>query len=156
MYNPKALSRPKVTRNGTEVESVEHDGPWVVLLENFVTEEEADRLVELGKDQGYERSADVGKENPDGSHDSLVSDSRTSHNTWCQEPSCYEDELVAPVIERIAEVTQTSVQNSEYLQLLQYEPGQYYKQRESLYFVLSIILTAYIFAQTVTNLSLYF
>ena len=105
----------------------------------FVTEEEADRLVELGKDQGYERSADVGKENPDGSHDSLVSNSRTSHNTWCQEPSCYEDELVAPVIKRIAEVTQTSVQNSEYLQLLQYEPGQYYKQRESLHFVLSII-----------------
>jgi prolyl 4-hydroxylase len=127
-YNPKALSRPKMSKNGTQVEGVEVDGPWIVLLENFLSEEEADRLVEIGKKQGYERSADVGKEKPDGSHDSLVSDSRTSHNTWCQEKSCYEDPLVAPVIERIAEVSKTSVQNSEYLQLLQYEPSQYYKQ----------------------------
>ena len=127
-YNPKALSRPQMTKNGTKVESVENDGPWIVLLENFVTEEEADRLVEIGKEQGYERSADVGKEKPDGSHDSLVSDTRTSHNTWCQEPSCYQDPLVVPVIERIAEVSKTGIQNSEYLQLLQYEPNQYYKQ----------------------------
>mmetsp|Transcript_20650 Transcript_20650/g.29573 ORF Transcript_20650/g.29573 Transcript_20650/m.29573 type:complete len:507 (-) Transcript_20650:1616-3136(-) len=127
-YNPKALSRPKMSKNGTQVEGVESDGPWIVLLENFVTEEEADRLVEIGMQQGYERSADVGKEKPDGTHDSMVSESRTSHNTWCQEPSCYKDPLVVPVIERIAEVSKTGVQNSEYLQLLQYEPDQYYKQ----------------------------
>jgi prolyl 4-hydroxylase len=127
-FNPKALSRPKMSRNGTQVEGVEVDGPWIVLLENFVSEEEADRLVEIGKQQGYERSADVGKEKPDGSHDSLVSEARTSHNTWCQEKSCYEDPMVKPVIERIAEVSKTGVQNSEYLQLLQYEPSQYYKQ----------------------------
>lgn len=70
----------------------------------------------------------MGKEKPDGSHDSLVSESRTSHNTWCQEKSCYEDPLVAPVVERIANATRTKNENSEYLQLLQYEPGQYYKQ----------------------------
>ena len=125
-YNPKALSRPMKKRDGTDA-GVDKDGPWIVLLENFVSEEEADRLVELGKKQGYERSADVGKERPDGSHDSKVSDSRTSYNTWCQEPSCYEDPLVKPVIDRIANITKTEVRNSEYLQLLQYEPGQYYR-----------------------------
>ncbi|KAL7529512.1 hypothetical protein ACHAXR_003009 [Thalassiosira sp. AJA248-18] len=127
-YNPKALSRPKLKRDGTPAPGVEIDGPWVVLLENFVTAEEADRLVELGMQQGYERSADVGKEKPDGSHDSLVSDSRTSHNTWCQDTSCFKDPLVVPVVERIANATKTKNENSEYLQLLQYEPGQYYKQ----------------------------
>lgn len=127
-YNPKAFSRPQKRRDGTLVEGVERDGPWIVLLENFVSDEEADRMIEVGKEKGYERSADVGKEKPDGSHESLVSESRTSHNTWCQEPSCYEDPLVSKVIERIANVTKTDVTNSEYLQLLQYEPGQYYKQ----------------------------
>lgn len=68
-YNPKALSRPKFKRDGTAAEGVEKDRPWVVLLENFVSAEEADRLVELGKRQGYERSADVGKEKPDGSRE---------------------------------------------------------------------------------------
>ena len=126
-YNPIALSRPKFKSDGTP-SGVEKDGPWVISLSNFVTDEEADRLVEIGRQQGYQRSADVGKEKPDGSHESSVSDSRTSHNTWCQEKSCYGDPLVAPVIDRIANVTKTKVENSEYLQLLQYEPGQYYRQ----------------------------
>lgn len=126
-YNPHALSRPKMKRNGTAAPGVEKDGPWVVLLENFVSSEEADRLVDIGKQQGYDRSADVGKEKPDGSHDSIVSDSRTSHNTWCQEKSCFEDPVVVPVVERVANVTKTTVNNSEYLQMLQYEPGQYYR-----------------------------
>lgn len=126
-FTPKALSRPKTKRDGSD-SGVEKDGPWILLLENFVSAEEADRLIEIGKIQGYERLADVGKEKPDGSHESMVSDSRTSHNTWCQEPSCYDDPLVKPVVERIANVTKTEVRNSEYLQLLQYEPGQYYKQ----------------------------
>lgn len=127
-YNAKAFSRPKVKRDGSEVPGVEKDGPWIILLENFVTAEEADRMVEIGIQQGYERSADVGKEKPDGSHESLVSESRTSHNTWCQEDSCYKDPLVAGVIQRISNVTKTEEKHSEYLQLLQYEPGQYYRQ----------------------------
>ena len=53
-----------------------------------------------------------------------MSKSRTSHNSWCQEPSCFEDPLVSPVIERIANVTKTEVKNSEYLQMLQYEPSE--------------------------------
>lgn len=122
-YTPKALSRPKTKKDGSAAD-VEKDGPWIVLLDNFLSEEEADRLIEIGKRQGYERSADVGKEKPDGSHEALVSESRTSHNTWCQESSCYDDPLVKPVIDRIANVTKTEVRNSEYLQLLQYEPGQ--------------------------------
>ena len=62
-FSPKALSRPKTKRDGTSA-GVEKDGPWIVLLENFLTDEEADRLIEIGTKQGYERSADVGKEKP--------------------------------------------------------------------------------------------
>ena len=102
-YNPIALSRPKLKADGTPAPGVEKDGPWVVSLSNFVKLEEADRIVEIGKQQGYERSADVGKEKPDGSHESLVSESRTSHNTWCQEKSCVDDPLVSPIAERIGE-----------------------------------------------------
>ena len=80
-YNPKALSRPQVKRDGTPA-GVEKDGPWIVLLENFLSEEEADRLVEIGQKQGYERSADVGKEKPDGSHEALVSESRKSNHIF--------------------------------------------------------------------------
>ena len=72
-YNPMAFSGPKLKRDGTPASGVEKDEPWVVLLENFIKDEEADQLVNIRKKQGYERSADVGKEKPDASHDSLVS-----------------------------------------------------------------------------------
>jgi len=126
-YNPKAASRPKLKKDGTE-SGVDVDGPWIVVFENFVSDEEATALIEAGAKKGYERSADVGIENPDGSHEDDVNDDRTSHNAWCDDELCNNDPVIAPVIERIATVTKTSVNNSEFLQLLQYEPGQYYKQ----------------------------
>ena len=122
-YNPKAASRPKLKKDGTE-SGVDVDGPWIVVFENFVSDEEATALIEAGAKKGYERSADVGIENPDGSHEDDVNDDRTSHNAWCDDELCNNDPVIAPVIERIATVTKTSVNNSEFLQLLQYEPGQ--------------------------------
>ena len=48
-YRPRALSRPATRRDGTAAAGVEGDGgPWVVVLEDFVSSEEADRLVEIG------------------------------------------------------------------------------------------------------------
>ncbi|EED87314.1 predicted protein [Thalassiosira pseudonana CCMP1335] len=125
--NPKALSRPKLKKDGTE-SGVEVDGPWVVSLEGFLSDEEADRLVQLGNQQGYKRSTKVQTHKGGNSIDAGITEDRTSHNTWCQEPSCYDDPLVAPIIERIAMLTKSSANHSEHLQLLQYTEGQFYKQ----------------------------
>eukprot|EP00804_Cyclotella_cryptica_P029939 CCRYP_020080-RA/>CCRYP_020080-RA protein AED:0.17 eAED:0.17 QI:302/1/1/1/0.5/0.33/3/416/480 len=127
-YNPKAISRPKIRSDGTAAPGVEVDGPWIVLFENFVSEAEAEALIAAGAKKGYERSADVGAENPDGSHEEDVNDGRTSYNAWCDEELCNDDPIIGPVIQRIANVTETPVENSEDLQLLRYEPGQYYRQ----------------------------
>ena len=122
-FNPKALSRPLKDSKGNIVSGVKETGPWIVLLENFLSEKEADRIVQIGHTQGYERSVrTVGVNQPD------VTDGRTSDNTWCKEPSCMEDPLVSQVLERIATTTKTTVKHSEHLQLLKYEPGQFYVQ----------------------------
>lgn len=123
-YNSKALSRPKLKRDGTPAGGDAIDGPWIVLLENFVSDIEADALIAAGAKKGYERSADVGVENPDGSHEDEVNDGRTSENAWCDEFFCGSNPVIRPVIERIAEVTYTHADNHEDLQLLRYEPGQ--------------------------------
>jgi prolyl 4-hydroxylase len=36
-------------------------GSWVITLDNFISDEEADRLIELGSEESYERSSDVRK-----------------------------------------------------------------------------------------------
>ena len=125
-YNPTALSRPMLKSDQSYAPGVTADGPWVVTLENLITAEEADRIIEIGQQQGYERSTSVAKVMSGGSLQTDFTETRTSHNTWCQEESCLEDPLVANVIERIANVTKSSPNHSEHLQLLQYQPGQFY------------------------------
>ena len=69
------------------------DGPWVVVIDDFISEVECKRLIELGAERGYERSRDVGEQQPDGTFSSVESKDRTSKNAWCQE-ECLEDEVV--------------------------------------------------------------
>lgn len=127
-YNPIVYSRPMLKADGTPAPGVEKDGPWIVVLQNFITDKEADALIAAGHKKGYERSSDVGVENPDGTHEEEVSDGRTSTNSWCDEELCENDEIIGPVVQRIAAVTNTKVENHEHLQLLRYEPGQHYEQ----------------------------
>lgn len=126
-YNPTAISRPLLKADGSP-SGVQVDGPWIVQFENFISRKEADALIDAGARKGYERSADVGEENPDGTHEENINEDRTSENAWCDEKLCNQDPVILPVIERIASVTETPVANSEHLQLLRYEAGQFYKQ----------------------------
>lgn len=119
-FNPKALSRPMKKSDGSVVPGVTKDGPWLVLLDEFVTDEEADRLVEIASKQGFERSMKAVK-----AGEGRVNEGRTSSNTWCQD-LCMKDPLVARVLDRIANTTKSTTKHSEHLQLLRYEEGQFY------------------------------
>jgi hypothetical protein len=46
-YKPNVLSKPPA-------------GPWVITLDNVATEEECQKMIELGSARGFERSQDVG------------------------------------------------------------------------------------------------
>jgi len=100
--------------------------PWVITLDDVVSEEEAKRLIELGGILGYDRSEDVGALQADGSYGSIVSEGRTSSNAWCLD-KCYEDPLARQAMDRLSELTMIEEKHSEYLQLLRYEPGQFYE-----------------------------
>lgn len=60
-YQPNVLSRPDYLEGDTNENADYQIGPWVVVLENVVSEEEAQRMIELGAVEGYKRSSDVGK-----------------------------------------------------------------------------------------------
>ncbi len=57
------------------------DGPWIVLLKNFISNKEADTLIAAGHEKEYECSSDVGVENPHGMHKEEVSNGCTPHNS---------------------------------------------------------------------------
>jgi len=100
--------------------------PWVVTLDDVISEEEALRLIDLGGLEGYKRSEDVGEKKSDGTYGSVVSTGRTSSNAWCT-GECYEDPISIKVMNRLTELTMINEKNSEFLQLLRYEPGQFYE-----------------------------
>eukprot|EP00539_Tryblionella_compressa_P000048 CAMPEP_0178739980 /NCGR_PEP_ID=MMETSP0744-20121128/4345_1 /TAXON_ID=913974 /ORGANISM="Nitzschia punctata, Strain CCMP561" /LENGTH=397 /DNA_ID=CAMNT_0020392721 /DNA_START=74 /DNA_END=1267 /DNA_ORIENTATION=- len=112
-YEPIVMSRPP-------------EGPWLILFENVLSQEEADRLIELGGKLGYERSTNVGKQLSDGTFDKQIASSRTSSNAWCQ-GECYQDEIAIRVMERVENITGIPETNSENLQLLRYGVGEFYK-----------------------------
>jgi prolyl 4-hydroxylase len=121
-YNPKVLSRPKPFPD----EVVDYqEGPWVITLDTFLTDHECDALVELGAEEGYKRSEDVGEEKVDGTYGSLESSGRTSENAWCVD-DCYKNATAQVVMEKIENLTGFPETNSENLQMLKYEVGQFY------------------------------
>ena len=115
-YSVEILSSPTTT-NG---------GPWVITMENVVSDLESEHMIELGSAMGYETSVEITTLSPDGTAPSRVSARRTSTNAWCM-GDCYDDEVSKRIIQRLSNLTGIPEANSEYLQLLKYERGQYYK-----------------------------
>jgi prolyl 4-hydroxylase len=99
--------------------------PWVVIVDDFLSDEECTRLIALGGDLGYNLSKDVGGTNFDGTVLSVESKSRTSTNAWCTD-GCYEDPISNQVHQKLDDLTMLPRGNGEYLQLLKYEVGQFY------------------------------
>lgn len=100
--------------------------PWVVVIDDFITDVESKRLIEVGAERGYRRSRDVGEKQADGTFTSVESTDRTSTNAWCQE-ECLDDEVVQSVLGKLENLTAIPDSHSEHLQLLKYEEGQFYK-----------------------------
>ena len=97
--------------------------PWVMSIDGFLSDEECNRLTEIGESQGYRKS----KVASDVRGVYKESKGRTSYNTFCGE-SCANDPIVKRVIERMTNLTGIPYANYEGLQLVRYEPGQFYKK----------------------------
>ena len=101
--------------------------PWVITLENIITEEECDEMIKLGYEEGYKRSEDVGQQKLDGTVDSHKSKGRTSENAWCSSRNgCRQKEVPVRLHNRMSKVMGIPPENSEDLQILKYGVGQFY------------------------------
>ena len=104
--------------------------PWIITVDNFLSDDECDKLIELGYQHEYTRSKDVGpKMNADGTFDGYENDRRTSKNAWCSElKKCRQNETVQRIHSKIQDLTNISQMNSEDLQILKYEEGEFYRK----------------------------
>ena len=110
-YSPRALSQPG-GKHGAEA-------PWVVTLQNFVSDEEAQAFID-GCSSHFDRSL-AGDQ---------LSPVRTSSQCWCDHNACAASPLTQAVARRIANLTNVPDMNQNYFepfQILKYLPGQFYK-----------------------------
>ena len=110
-------------------------GPWVITIDDFLTDEECDHLIELGALEGYKKSTLQEEDTDEETGETISSQDeyRTSVNSWCME-DCYNDPIAQKVMEKITNATGIPEGNAEYLQLLKYSPGQYYKEHHDFTF----------------------
>jgi len=128
LYSVRVHSQPTPEAMGIDAGLEKISPPWVVVFEDFLTPAECEEIIQLGYKHEYKRSEDVGALKFDGTFDSVKSSGRTSENAWCSDTSgCRDEEVVQRVQGRMASVMDIPVENSEDLQLLKYEKGQFYK-----------------------------
>ncbi|KAG7337648.1 2(OG)-Fe(II) oxygenase superfamily protein [Nitzschia inconspicua] len=103
--------------------------PWILTLENFLSDDECDALIKLGNDQGFQRSMDVGQPfKADNESLGKVTERRTSASAWCTSKSgCRNSDVPSHVHQRISDLLAIPSDNSEDLQILRYNVGQFYK-----------------------------
>ena len=112
------------------ITDLSHEKPYVVTLENFLSEEECDFFIKEGYRLGFEQSEkilDLSDENMGDDWEPNVDSGRTSRNTFCG-GDCYTSEINQAVMNRIEALTGIPKENSEDLQLLKYEIGQLYEE----------------------------
>jgi prolyl 4-hydroxylase len=93
----------------------------MITIDDFLTPEECDFLIEMGHKSGYSRSTETRKDGAD-----FESQHRTSSNAWCR-GECANNPITKRIFEKIYILTGLSSKNGELIQLLQYEPGQFYQ-----------------------------
>jgi hypothetical protein len=101
--------------------------PWVLQFDDFVSPAEATALRTLGFAAGFEPST-AGLTMVGGELKGLPHASRTSATAWCLPESCEADPAVQAVSARIANVSRVPYNNAEYLQILKYDVGQFYRE----------------------------
>ena len=111
-YEPKIISKP----NGTDAIL---DGPWIVTLDKFLTDEESDRLIAIGAEEGYLDSINFIGDKAGGG--------RTSKHTWCK-GDCTKDPVMKAVDAKIEALLGIPYENAEYFQLLKYAEGEFYRE----------------------------
>ena len=83
LYDFEVVSSPEPSKYGATWTGAKEGSPWVVLFNNFLTDDEVSDLIRGGELEGYERSTDQGAANALGEQEKIVSQTRTSSNAWC-------------------------------------------------------------------------
>ncbi|CAK9118765.1 unnamed protein product [Durusdinium trenchii] len=95
-----------------------YEDPWILAFEHFLTAEE---IAAFKRHSTNLVRSLAGQEE---------SDDRTSMQMWCVTDPCLSDPLIEKVHQRVVNITGIPKEHAEYFQIVQYEPGQFYRPHQ--------------------------
>jgi prolyl 4-hydroxylase len=120
VYEPQVLSRPG---GDPDDDPSIVDGPWMVTLENFVGDEEANELIAAAHSVGFQPSTEfIQKE--DGTYERQVTKTRTSMGVFCFDECLRDHPITMQFSETIEKLTGAPRNHTTFPQFLKYEEGQ--------------------------------
>ncbi len=124
-YDVRVVSRPYYASGDTAETATYKLGPWIITLENFLSDEEADHMVALGETEGY---ANTGYEEGQEADEEFINNlQRTASVFYCQSQNCYYDPIHQRILERMSNITFLPKANHEFFQMIRYKEGQWFK-----------------------------
>ena len=105
--------------------------PWIVVIDNVLTGEESDQIIEIAHSVGFIASTTTGEVDVEGKINRRMDRDRTSSQAWCQ-GSCDTEPLINTLYDRISEITTVPADNFEHLQMLKYEETEFYAAHHDL------------------------
>mmetsp|Transcript_34673 Transcript_34673/g.72155 ORF Transcript_34673/g.72155 Transcript_34673/m.72155 type:complete len:545 (-) Transcript_34673:417-2051(-) len=125
-YTAHAHSRPS-QESVREVSIVQDKSlpPWVITLDNFISDEEIEALIRFGHKHGFNSSDTTdGDANVDTGNNKNLS----AKTSLCgASTGCRDDDVVSIVYERLSQLVNMPEENLEDLQLQKYEVGHFYE-----------------------------
>jgi hypothetical protein len=100
------------------VELISKD-PWLIVIDDFLSDAECDALVLCGTNAGLTQTADVSTRGRQSSYHR----SRRASIALCET----EDGIISDLYSRIEELVQVPHANTEPIQIVKYNPGQFHK-----------------------------
>lgn len=125
-YDVKVLSRPYYAPGDTAETASYQLGPWIITLENFLSEEEADYMVALGEAEGYVPIMHRTEEQ-ETDEEYMEGLQHTGSVVHCNSVHCYNNPIHQRILERMSNVTLLPKSNHGFVQMIRYNEGQWFK-----------------------------
>ena len=170
-YTPTILMRPDFHHHSSSSADVKKDAslgiisssdddlddayPWIITLENLLTDEECDWFISKGHEIGFQDATEITDEiAEDGMYGDHMGGGRVSVDAWCFE-DCEADPIAKRVQDRIMELTMIPINHTEYMEIVKYDVGGHFEEHHDVIATQGHqrcghrIMTVYIFLNTV-------
>ena len=109
-------------------ESTTNMAPWIIAIDDFLSAEEAEFMINMGSKLGFEKNTVSGgmDEDTGEAEDNIEDEAITSSSVWCT-GDCDSEEITEDIFSRIAAMTGIPIDYTEHLQLVKCKSVRYGK-----------------------------